>query len=467
MPTWPEQTIFWHVYPLGFTGAEREALPPDATPVPRLRQLERWLDYLIELGANGLALGPVFASATHGYDTTDHLRVDPRLGTDDDLAWLVTACHERGIRVLLDGVFNHVGEGFPAFQDVLVHGRHSRYADWFRIDWDADTERGFDHADFEGHHHLVALDHTNPAVVDHVVTVMEHWLAAGADGWRLDAAYAVPQVFWREVTDRVRARFPDAWFVGEVIHAPYVPWITDAHLDAITQYELWKAIWSGLNDRNLYELAHALERHREVVEAAPPMTFLGNHDVTRIATQLGDDRHLTHALVLLLTLPGIPSIYAGDEQGFTGEKQEHAAGDDAVRPAFPPSPDELLPFGRPLLHCHQELIGVRRRHPWLVTAELEVLLLDNAQLAYVARPAGTTSDAAATADHLVVLLNLADTPTRFDAARDALPGAHATVATGGSDDDPTHGNDTGDGEPDHDDHWTLGPHRWRILARAD
>jgi cyclomaltodextrinase / maltogenic alpha-amylase / neopullulanase len=170
MTSWIDHTIWWHVYPLGFTGAL------GAGPGHRLGRLEPWLDYVVELGCNGLALGPVFASETHGYDTVDHFRIDPRLGDDTDFDALVTACHDRGLRVLLDGVFNHVGRS------------HSR-PDWWRPDG----------ATFEGHHQLVTLDHADPEVADHVVAVMDHWLDRGAAGWRLDAAYAVPRGFWASV----------------------------------------------------------------------------------------------------------------------------------------------------------------------------------------------------------------------------------------------------------------------------
>lgn len=443
MSSWARDVIWWHVYPLGFVGAEREALPADAAPVPRLAHLEAWLDYLVDLGANGLALGPVFASETHGYDTVDHHRVDARLGREGDLEALIAACHARGVRVLLDGVFNHVGRGHPAFADVLAHGRASRYASWFRIDWDGEGPDGFAYETFEGHDHLVALDHDEPEVADHIVEVMAHWLERGADGWRLDAAYAVPQRFWREVTDRVRERHPDAWFVGEVIHAPYEPWLTEGGLDAVTQYELWKAVWSSLDDRNLFELAHALERHREVVAVAPPLTFLGNHDVTRIASQLAEPDHLEHTVVLLATLPGVPSVYAGDEQGFTGVKEEHARGDDAVRPAFPADPSGLADPGWPLYHRHQELLGLRRRHRWLVDGELAVLELANAAMAYAVAGDG---------ERLVVLLNLDGEAVDFDEAAEAVAADVDVLAAA---------DGVEEAQP-----WTLPPHGWSVLRVA-
>ena len=188
-----------------------------ARPVThRLGQLTGWLDYAVNLGASGVALGPVFASQTHGYDTTDHYRIDPRLGDEGDFAGLVEAAHARGLRVLLDGVFNHVGRGFPAFQRVLEQGPDSPEASWFRLTWPADWQPGAEpeYGTFEGHQALVALNHDEPAVADYVAGVMNHWLDAGADGWRLDAAYAVPTAFWAQVVPRVRAGHPGAYLVG-------------------------------------------------------------------------------------------------------------------------------------------------------------------------------------------------------------------------------------------------------------
>jgi glycosidase len=404
---WVDHVVWWQLDPLTFTGA-------GSAPGAGLRRLEPWLPYLVELGCNGLALGPVFASETHGYDTVDHLRVDPRLGTEQDLVALVDNCRARGVRVLLDGVFNHVGRGFGPFQDVLRRGRESRYAGWFRIDWDAGGADGFGYADFEGHRHLVALNHDEPAVADYVTEVMLHWLDRGCDGWRLDAAYAIPPGFLRTVLGRVRARHPETWFVGEVIHGDYPALVRDAGLDAVTQYELWKATWSSLNDRNLFELAWALDRHRGFAEAFTPLVFVGNHDVTRIASRLTDaEHHLPHALAVLFTAPGVPSVYAGDEQGMRGVKYEREGGDDEIRPAFPAGPDALPAQGRPVHRLHQELIGLRRRHPWLVRATVhEPVHLANEQLAY--RLTGRTTGPPAERQGLTVALNLADRPARYE-----------------------------------------------------
>ena len=264
---------------------------------------------------------------------------------------------------------------------------------------------------------LVALNHDEPAVADHVVDVMGHWLAAGADGWRLDAAYAVPPRFWARVLPRVRERFPDSYVVGEVIHGEYAEIVEASGMDAVTQYELWKAIRSAVEERNLFELDHALGRHNDMLDTFVPLTFVGNHDVTRIASAIHDERHLPHALVTLFTVAGTPSVYYGDEQAFRGTKQERVGGDDAIRPQFPSSPADLSPLGESTYRLHQELIGLRRRHPWLHRARTTTLHLTNMALLYEVR-AG---------DHrLVTALNLDDTPLEHDVA--GISGVLAGVA---------------------------------------
>ncbi|BBZ33514.1 alpha-amylase family glycosyl hydrolase [Mycolicibacterium confluentis] len=388
-PGWVEHALWWQVYPLGFVGAFPAATPP--TPDEhRLRRVTAWLDHAVTLGASGIALGPVFASRTHGYDTTDHFQIDPRLGDDTDFDDLIDQAHRRGLRVLLDGVFNHVGVDFA--QHVAALAGDADAARWF-----VGRPGGF--RTFEGHGELITLNHRSDVVADHVTEVMAHWLDRGADGWRLDAAYAVPQQFWSRVLPRVRDRHPDAWFVAEVIHGDYAAMVDAAGFDSVTQYELWKAIWSGLNDRNFHELDWALQRHNDFLDTFVPLTFIGNHDVTRIATQLDDARHVTHALVLLMTTGGVPSIYAGDEFGFGGLKEERVGGDDAIRPEFAAPPLPVDDAGAATFGLHQFLIGLRRRHPWLHRARTTALRLDNQHYVYETRHGE---------DALIVALNLTD-----------------------------------------------------------
>jgi len=410
-PPWVRHAIWWHVYPLGFVGAFPADRPPAATE-HRLRRLTGWLDHAVTLGASGIALGPVFASRTHGYDTTDHYRIDPRLGTDDDFDDLVEQARRRGLRVLLDGVFNHVGTEFAAYRRALDGDPEARR--WFR----AGPGQPARFRTFEGHDDLIALNHADAEVVDYVADVMTHWLNRGVDGWRLDAAYAVPGRFWAQVLPRVRDRHPDAWFVAEVIHGDYAAMVAESGFDSVTQYELWKATWSALNDANFHELDHALGRHDEFLETFVPQTFIGNHDVTRIASRLSDPRHVAHALVLLMTIGGVPTIYAGDEFGLRGVKEERAGGDDAVRPEFGAPPMPVDDTGAELFALHQFLIGLRRRHAWLHTARTTALHLDNRSYVYETRCG---------ADCLIVALSVDDTavPVRLPAPATVVAGAGA------------------------------------------
>jgi cyclomaltodextrinase / maltogenic alpha-amylase / neopullulanase len=399
---WIAHAVWWHIYPLGFVGAERSAQAGENV-VHRLPQLVAWLDYAVNLGASGILLGPIFASSTHGYDTIDHFQIDKRLGDEADFDGLIAAAHGRGLRVVLDGVFNHVGRDHPQFRRAITEGPHAPEASWFRLTWPTDAAPGSepDCATFEGHRQLVALNHDEPAVADHVVRVMSYWLERGADGWRLDAAYAVSRPFWQRVLPAVRARHPDAYIFGEVIHGDYAGFVRETGVDAVTQYELWKAVWSALNDRNFFELAWTLERHNALLDTFVPQTFIGNHDVTRIASQLVDERHLAHALVILMMCAGTPSIYAGDEQAFRGIKEHRAGGDDAIRPAFPATPAQLAPFGWPTYRLHQELIGLRRRHPWLHRARSRATELHNTDFIFEVFHDGK---------RLWVVLNVADSP---------------------------------------------------------
>jgi len=289
---------------------------------------------------------------------------------------------------------------------------------------------------FRSHGDLITLNHDNPEVADYTVDVMRHWLQRGADGWRLDAAYAVPQRFWANVLPRVRESHPDAWFVGELIHGDYAAVVAGATFDSVTQYELWKAIWSSLNDRNFYELDWALQRHNTFLSSFAPLTFIGNHDVTRIASRLDHPGHVALAVVILMTVGGVPSVYAGDEFGYQGVKEERFGGDDAVRPEFGSPPLPVDERGAQLWTLHQHLIGLRRRYPWLHAASTATLRLDNRQYVYRTY----CGDEA-----LIVALNVDDAPLHT-----SVPRAQVIAGSGAP---PTEIVDA----------VVVEPHGWRIL----
>lgn len=359
-----ESDTWWQIYPLGACGAPiRQRTGDDGGH--RLRRLLNWVDYAADLGATGLLLAPIFESVAHGYDTLDHYRIDSRLGDDTDFADLIAALQARGMGLMLDGVFNHVAREHPF---VTQGGPIKRNPDG--------THRGW-----EGDNSLAEIDHSDPAAVDWVVDIMNYWLDKGITGWRLDVAYAVPTEFWAQVTDRVRQTHPDAIFLGEMIHGDYPQFGLDSHLTTVTQYELWKAIWSSLNDKNFFELSHALGRHQEFSDRQIMQIFVGNHDVARIATTVGPVKAAL-AAVVLFTLPGIPSVYYGDEQGFQGSKGEGFSADDELRAPLPDSPDELSPLGGWMYEHYQRLIALRKSHPQWATSRIEVLETANEKIRY-------------------------------------------------------------------------------------
>jgi glycosidase len=341
---------------------------------------------------------------SHGYDTLDYFRIDPRIGDLEDFDALVAACHERGIRVVLDGVFNHVGRGYPRLAE-LTTGEV-----------------------FEGEQQLVVLDHDDAAVQQLVRDVMTYWLERGIDGWRLDAAYSVSPRFWASVIPYVRERFPDSWFLGEMIHGDYAAYAETAGLDSITQYELWKAMWSSIENQNFFELEHTLGRHAELLERLVPFTFLDNHDTTRVASQIADRRHWGHAIALLLFLPGIPCLYYGDELGLTGVKEERLGGDDAIRPEMTDSPTGVEGVNEGVLELYRRLIAFRRRTPWLTDARVTTSDVANTSLRITATPRSEHQDG----HPLTLLLNLADEsiglPTGAEVAETSHPDQPHQVA---------------------------------------
>lgn len=358
--------MYWHVYPLGALGVH-----PPRQERPAI-DLSAWLDHVDDLGLTGVLLGPIFTSVAHGYDTLNHYEIDPRLGTGEDVDRFLGEARSRNIRVVLDGVFNHVS---------IHHRLVTEHPDW--IKWVDGTP-----APWEGIEDLVELNHTNPQVADFVVDVMCHWLERGVAGWRLDVAYAVPTDFWASVIDRVRSRFPDAFFLGEVIHGDYPAFVEASHVSTVTQYELWKAIWSSIVDSNPHELAHALGRHANFTRRFTPNTFIGNHDVTRIATRVGEKAGL--AASILFTVPGMISVYYGDEWGQEGVKEERFGGDDEIRQALPHSAFEIPHGGQKMMDHYRSLIALRRENPWIADGDLEVTGADQGSLTYRVTGAGNT-----------------------------------------------------------------------------
>ncbi|MDR3070257.1 MAG: DUF3459 domain-containing protein [Propionibacteriaceae bacterium] len=419
---------YWQVFPLGFTGAPESGILSAAQAkaqleIHRLRGLIPWLDHVVAMGCDGLLLGPVFAAQSHGYDTADYFRIDPRLGDEADFEALIEAAHAQGLSVILDGVFNHTGRAFVPFQDLVANGERSEYADWFLPTFADDGTLKWVEC-FEGNEPLVVLNKDLVAVQDFVGEVMRYWLGRGADGWRLDAAYTVPAEFWAKVLPGVREAFPAAWILGEMIHGDYAEYVARSGVDSVTQYELWKAIWSAINEKNFFELSWALGRHNSMLETFSPQTFLSNHDVTRIASAITDTRHIEHAVVLLLTLGGVPSIYAGDEWGLTGVKEERPGGDAAVRPKFPalpPGSAELDDAQARIEFLYRSLLALRAQNPCMERAASTEIELTNQTYFY------RVGDGE---DSLRVALNLSDQWQELPGPTQVVAG-HAEISDAG------------------------------------
>ena len=334
---WFDQAVIYQIYPLGLCGAPAEN---DGSTVHRILRLLDWVDHIKSAGADTVLLNPVFDSDRHGYDTRDYFHVDPRLGDDDDLAKVCQAFHEAGLRVVLDGVFNHVGRGFWAFKDVREKRWDSPYKDWFNLNFDGNTEYndGFWYEGWEGHNELVKLNLWNPAVVNHQFEAIRSWAERfGVDGLRLDVAYCLPPEYLKQLRGFVNTLKPDFVLMGETLHGDYNRWMSDDMCHSVTNYECYKGLWSAFNSMNMFEIGHSLARQFgpeqwTLYKGKHLLSFLDNHDVNRIASQLTNPDHLPVAYAMAFGMPGVPSVYYGSEWGITGAK---GRGSDAeLRPAL-------------------------------------------------------------------------------------------------------------------------------------
>lgn len=330
---WYDESVFYHIYPLGLVGAPKRN--DYGEPVHRLRELFCWIDHIRRLGFTALYIGPLFQSVGHGYETTDYKTLDVRLGTNDDLAEFVRACHDAGIRVVFDGVFNHTGRDFFAFRDICGKRETSAYRDWYcNVDFSGDNEfgDGFSYDTWGGHDLLAKLNQRNPAVRGYLCDVVRFWVREfDVDGIRLDAADVLDFGFMEELRRTADEVKPDFWLMGEVIHGEYSRWVNDRMLHGVTDYALHKALFSGHNDHNYFEIAHTVRRTRDMLPARVKLyNFVDNHDVERIATKLANKAHFLPVHILLYTLPGIPSVYYGSEFGVEGKKERSS--DDSLRP---------------------------------------------------------------------------------------------------------------------------------------
>ncbi len=392
---WYDEAVFYHIYPLGLLGAPREN--PYGEPVHRLRALIPWISHIREIGCNALYIGPLFESVGHGYETTDYKRLDSRLGDNEDLAGLVKKCHEQGIRVIFDGVFNHVGRDFFAFQDLKQNREGSRYRDWFcNVNFWGNNEYqdGFSYDNWGGYNLLVKLNQRNPEVRDYLCDVIRFWVKEfDIDGIRLDAADVLDFDFMRALRGLANEVKPEFWLMGEVIHGEYNRWVNEGTLHSVTNYHLHKALYSGHNDHNYFEIAHTVTRLYGMGGNRPDglklYNFVDNHDVERIYTKLSNKAHFAPVHVLLYTLPGIPSVYYGSEFGIEGKKEKYS--DDSLRPELHLEDYRNAAAENPCTKLIAALGRIRQASRALCYGDYRQLMLTNRQYAFSRNTAGESA----------------------------------------------------------------------------
>ena len=385
---WYDEAVFYHIYPLGLAGAPKQN--DYGEPVHRLNTLLPWVDHIKEIGGSALYIGPLFESVGHGYETTDYKKLDSRLGTNEDLTAFVAYCHEQGIKVIFDGLFNHTGRDFFAFKDIQANRENSQYKDWYcNVNFWGNNEYndGFSYDNWGGYNLLVKLNQKNPAVVDYICDVIRFWVSEfDVDGIRLDAADVLDFDFMKALRRTANEVKPDFWLMGEVIHGDYSRWVNGETLHSVTNYTLHKALYSGHNDHNYFEIAHTVRRLQNM-GTLKLYNFVDNHDVERIYTKLTNKAHFAPVHVLLYTLPGVPSIYYGSEFGIEGRKEYGS--DDSLRPALNIEDYKDSVKTNPCTALIAALGKVRQAVPALSYGSYDELMLTNRQFAYARDLDGT------------------------------------------------------------------------------
>lgn len=413
---WAYNSIFYQIYPIGFCGVP---VHNDGVCVPRIRKLMDWSEYLQTLGVDSILLNPIFESDNHGYDTRDFKTIDCRLGTNEDFKEVCEDLHKHNVKIVLDGVFNHVGRGFWAFKDVQEKKWDSPYKDWFHISFDGNScyNDGFWYEGWEGHFELVKLNLQNPAVVDYLMECVKYWIDEfDIDGLRLDVAYSLDHNFMRRLRSYTQELKPDFALIGEVLFGDYNIIVNDEMLHSCTNYECYKGLYSSFNSMNMFEIAHSLHRQFGsdqwcIYRGKHLMTFVDNHDVTRLASILTNKKHIPLAYGLLMGMPGIPCLYYGSEWAEQGEKAPD--NDYALRPCFEePKPNELTEFIK-------KLIRVRQESDALCNGAYKNVVIQNHQLVF---------ERCSEKERVIVAINAADYPYTANAGE--LNGTAADLLTG-------------------------------------
>ena len=404
-PDWVKHAVFYQIFPDRFARTQRRPLPPamqvtlepwEAPPtLGGYKGGDLWgvaenLDYLQDLGITAIYFTPIFQSASnHRYHTHDYYQIDPLLGGNQAFADLLEAAHQRDIKVVLDGVFNHASRGFFFFNDILENGPHSPWLDWFHIeDWPLSAYDGAKPANYESwwdNRALPEFNHEHPPVKEYIMQIAEYWLHQGIDGWRLDVPFDVKaEGFWQEFRQRVNAVNPDAYIVGE-IWTDARQWLDGTQFDGVMNYLFTgPALAFTAKEKIVMELVEQpayfpypaldakgyAQKIDELLALYPwdiqltQLNLLSSHDVARAITVMGDDqRSFELAVLLQMTFPGAPSVYYGDEVGLAG------AHDPDCRRGFPANAH----WNQDLLTLHKQLIALRHQHPALRTGTYQTL----------------------------------------------------------------------------------------------
>jgi len=405
---WNENGIFYHIYPLGCFGSEDYNNNSEGYN-SRILNLNEWIPYLKELGINAIYLGPLFESTSHGYDTRDFFWVDRRLGCNEDLKDVINSCHNNGIKVVLDGVFNHTGREFWAFKDILQNRQSSQYVGWYNINFNNNNgyNDGFSYDGWNGHYNLVKLNLKNPAVINHIFDAVKMWIDYfDIDGIRLDAADSLDFDFIKNLKGVCYAKKNDFWLMAEVIHGDYNRWMGRGTMaDSVTNYECYKGLWSAHNDKNYFEIGYGFNRqfgsggmYRELL-----YNFVDNHDVNRVASVLKKEEYLYLTYSLLFTMNGNPSIYYGSEIGIKGEKTNN--NDKPLRPYIDIATLRNNAISSPLFNYIKKLINIRYNSNALKLGGYRQLHLSLEQFSFLREHNG---------ERVVVALNQSDKDVKID-----------------------------------------------------
>ena len=416
---WADESVFYQIYPLGMCGAPHEN---DGRLEHRIRRVLDFIPHLQKLGVNAVLFNPLFESDAHGYDTRDYRKVDVRLGTNEDLKEVCDALHKAGMKVIFDGVFNHVGRGFFGFRDVQEKKWDSEYKNWFNISFDGNDayNDGFWYEGWEGHYELVKLNLRNEATVQYLLDTVKFWTEEfGIDGLRLDVAYCLDKDFLRRLKGFCSGLKSDFFLVGEILDGDYRTVCGDGLCDSATNYECYKGLYSSFNSMNMFEIIHSLIRQFgsdpwTLYRGYHLFTFVDNHDVTRVASILQNPAHLPLIYALAFGMPGIPCIYYGSEWGIRGDKKD---GDWALRP------ETAAPEWNELTDWISKLTAAKKGSEALNYGDFRSVLLTNRQCIFERK-----------SEHERVLVAINADGNGFHADFDAGCGRAVDLITGGEHD---------------------------------